>query len=245
MITQCPYSQQLETVLRAASSNSLVADTERHRIMVFYFWNTCLFRQDLNEGTDVEHLTVWRMQITVIWMLEADSNDRAFTSQHSTTRWSDNRAFYQSTQYHTVVRSSCIHQSTQYHMMVKSSCIPPVNTVPHGAKIIVHSPVNTVPHGAQIIVPSTSQHSTTRCSDHRAFHQSTQSTHGGQIIVHSNSQHSTTRCSNHRAFHQSTQYHTVLRSSCISPINTLPHGGQIITSQHSTTRWSDLKLVIP
>ena len=45
-----------------------------------------------------------------------------------------------------------------------------------------------------------------------------------------------------RAFHWSTQYHMVVRSLCIPPVNTEPHGGQIIvssTSQHSTTWWSD------
>ena len=34
----------------------------------------------------------------------------------------------------------------------------------------------------------------------------------------------------------------VVRSSCIIPVSTVPHGGQIIvysTSQHSTTWWSD------
>ena len=44
--------------------------------------------------------------------------------------------------------------------------------------------------------------------------------------------------SGHRAFHLSTQYHMVVRSSCIPPVNTVPHDGQIIvhfTCQHSTT----------
>ena len=106
-------------------------------------------------------------------------------SQHSTTWWSDQRAF---------------HQSTQHHMVVRSTCIPPVNTVPHGGQINVHPtsqhsmhhmvvrsscipplvrstcipPVNTAPHGGQINVHSISQHSTTWWSDQRALHQSTQ-----------------------------------------------------------------------
>ena len=66
------------------------------------------------------------------------------TSQHRPTRWSDHRAF---------------HQSTHDHMAVRSSCIPPANTIPHGGQNIVHS---------------TSQHSTTWWSDHRAFHRSAQ-----------------------------------------------------------------------
>ena len=133
------------------------------------------------------------------------------TSQHRITRRSDHRAF---------------HQSTQNHTAIRSSCIPPVNTVPYGSQIIVHS---------------TSQHSTTWWSDHRAFHQSTQYhmvvrsscispvntvphgvrspcispvntvQHGAQIIVHHTSQHSTTWWSDHRASHQSTQYHVVVR----------------------------------
>ena len=83
-------------------------------------------------------------------------------------------------------------------MVVRSPCIPPVSTVPHGGQIIVHS---------------TSQHSTTWWSDHRAFHQSTQYymvvrspcippvttvPHGGQITVHSTSDHSTTWWSDQR-----------------------------------------------
>ena len=91
---------------------------------------------------------------------------------------SNHRPFHQPTQYHMVVRSSCIppantvftwwsdhrafHQPTQCHMVVKSSCIPPANTVPHGGQIIVHS---------------TSQHSATWWSGHCAFHQPTR---GGQ-----------------------------------------------------------------
>ena len=62
--------------------------------------------------------------------------------------------------------------------------------------------------------------------------------HRTQIIVHSTSQHSATWWSDHHAFHQPTQWHIVVRSSCIPPANTVPHGGQIIvrsTSQHSTT----------
>ena len=52
--------------------------------------------------------------------------------------------------------------------------------------------------------------------------------------------------SNPRAFYQSTQYHTAVRSSCIPPVNTVPHGGQIIVqpfSQHSTTWWSDHRAI--
>ena len=50
----------------------------------------------------------------------------------------------------------------------------------------------------------------------------------------------------HRALNQSAHYHTVVRSSCIPPVNTVPNGCQIIvysTSEHSITRWSDRKLV--
>ena len=43
-----------------------------------------------------------------------------FTSQHSTTWWSDYRTF---------------HQTTQYHMVVRTSYIPPDNTAPHGDQI--------------------------------------------------------------------------------------------------------------
>ena len=99
------------------------------------------------------------------------------------------------------------------------------------------SSVNSVPHCGHFVVHSTSQHNTTWRSDHRAFHQSTQF-----HIVHSISQHSSTWRSDHRAFHQSTQFHMAVRSSCIPPVNTIPHGGQIIvhsTSQHSTTWRSD------
>ena len=144
------------------------------------------------------HSTKQIEQIPFISVLESDSNHRAFhpstpkkwrkfhsfqcwnqpqttvhsPSQHSSTWWSDHRAF---------------HQSTQYHVVVRSSCIPPVNTVPQGGQITVHS---------------TSQHITTWWSDHRVFHQSTQYytvvksscsplvntvPHGGQIIVHSTS----------------------------------------------------------
>ena len=65
------------------------------------------------------------------------------TRQHSTTGWSDHRAF---------------HPSTRYHRVVRSSCIPPVYTVPQCGQIIVHS---------------THRHSTTGWSEHRAFHPST------------------------------------------------------------------------
>ena len=69
-----------------------------------------------------------------------------------------------------------------------------------------------------------------------------------QIIVHSTSQHRAT----FGQIHQSTQCHMVVRSSCISPVNTLPHlvrsssthCGQIIvhfTSQHRATCWSDYR----
>ena len=132
------------------------------------------------------------------------------------------------------------HQSTQHHMVVRSTCIPPVNTAPHGGQINVHYT------SSQINVHSTSQHSTTWWSDQRAFHQQHSATwwsdqrafhqstqhapHGGQIIVHSTisqinvhstSQHSTTWWSDQRAFHQSTQYHMVVRSTCITPVNTV------------------------
>ena len=109
--------------------------------------------------------------------------------QHSTTGWSEHRAF---------------HQSTQYHMAVRASCIPPVHTVPHGGQITVHS---------------TSPHSTTWRSDQRAFHQSTQYhmagrsscippvhtvPHGGQIIVHSTSPRNMTWCSVRRLVRKET-----------------------------------------
>ena len=88
----------------------------------------------------------------------------------------------------------------------------------------------------ELIVHSTSQHSTTWWSEHRAFRKA-KLPRGGQI-VHSTSQHSTSWWSD-RAFHQSTQYLMVVRS-CIPAVNTVPHGGQIVhsTSQHSTTCWS-------
>ena len=60
--------------------------------------------------------------------------------------------------------------------------------------------------------------------------------------MHSTSQHGTTWRSDHRAFHQSARYHMVVRSSCIPPVNTVRHGGQILvysTSHHSTTWRSD------
>ena len=59
---------------------------------------------------------------------------------------------------------------------------------------------------------------------------------------HRGGQHSTMGWPDHCAIHQSTQDHRVVRSSCIPPVNTVPHGSQIIvhsTSQHSTTWWSD------
>ena len=43
------------------------------------------------------------------------------TCQHSTTWWSNHRAFHLSTQYHMVVSDRrAFHLSTQYHMVVKS-----------------------------------------------------------------------------------------------------------------------------
>ena len=175
------------------------------------------------------------------------------------------------------VRSSCIPpvntiphqivvystQSTQYHMADQSCTIPPVNTIPH-----------------QIVVYSSSQHNTT--SDRRVFLQSTQyhirsscippvNTIPHQIVVYSSSQHNTTSdrsctsssqhntTSDRRVFLQSTHYH--IRSSCIPPVNTIPHQiGQTVpflqstqyrmavrldhsTSQHSTTWRSDGNLV--
>ena len=50
----------------------------------------------------------------------------------------------------------------------------------------------------------------------------------GLKSLHSTNCYSTTWWSGHRAFHQSTQYHIAVRSSGIPPVNTLPHGGQII-----------------
>ena len=44
--------------------------------------------------------------------------------------------------------------------------------------------------------------------------------------MHSTCQHSTTQWSDHQAFHLSTQYHTVVRSPGIPPVNTVPHSGQ-------------------
>ena len=79
------------------------------------------------------------------------------TSQHSTTWWSDQRAFHQSTTsttwwsderaLHQKSDQRAFHQSTQHHMVVRSTCIPSVNTVTHGG---------------QINVPYTSQHSAVR-----------------------------------------------------------------------------------
>ena len=96
-----------------------------------------------------------------------------------------------------------IHQSTQCHMVVRSSCISPVNTVPHGGQIIVHFTSQHTATFGQIIV-------NTLWSDHRALHQSTPC-------------HMVVRLS-------STPCHVVARSSCISPVNTVPHCGQIIQS---------------
>ena len=143
------------------------------------------------------------------------------TSQHNSTWWSDHRAFHQSTQSHLVVRA------TQFHLVVRSiqftnhqrsrsgltanhcrpSCIPPVNTVPHGGQINVHS---TSQDSYHMVV--------------RSLHIPPVNTvlHGGQTIMHSTSQHSTTWWSDHRAFHQSTQYHVLVRSSCITPVKTVP-----------------------
>ena len=73
--------------------------------------------------------------------------------------------------------------------------------------------VSTLPYGSQIIVYSTSEHSTTWRSDHRAFYQSAHYhtvvrsscippvntvPHGGQIIVYSTSEHSITRWSDRK-----------------------------------------------
>ena len=92
------------------------------------------------------------------------------------------------------------HQSTQHHMVVRSTCIPPVNTAPHGGQINVHSTSQLpAPHGGQMNVHYTRS----------------------QINVHSTSQHSTTWWSDQRAFHQSTQYHMVVRSTCLTPVNTV------------------------
>ena len=90
-------------------------------------------------------------------------------SQHSTTWWSDQRAFHQSTQHHMVVRSTCIPPvNYQHHMVVRWTCITPE------VRSTCIPPVNTAPHGGQINVHSISQHSTTWWSDQRALHQSTQ-----------------------------------------------------------------------
>ena len=55
-------------------------------------------------------------------------------------------------------------------------------------------------------------------------------------------QHCTTWRSDHCVFHQSTLYHMAVRSLSIPPVNTVPHGGQIIVysvSQHCTILRSD------
>ena len=60
--------------------------------------------------------------------------------------------------------------------------------------------------------------------------------HGGQITVYF------TWWSDHRAFYQSAQYNMMVRSPCIPPVSTVPHGVQITvhsTSDHSTTWCSD------
>ena len=126
-------------------------------------------------------------------------------------------------------------------MALRSPCIPPVSTVYHGAQIIGHSTSQCSTTWCSDHRVSTSQYSTPWCSDHRAFHRSVQYTmvlrsscippvsrvyHGAQIIVHSTSQCSTTWCSDHRAFHQTAQYYVVLRSSGIPPVSTVHHGAQ-------------------
>ena len=48
------------------------------------------------------------------------------------------------------------------------------------------------------------------------------------------------------SFYRSTQYLMVVRSPCIPPVNTIPHGGQISvhsTGQHSTSWWSDHRVL--
>ena len=117
------------------------------------------------------------------------------TSQHSTTWWSDHRAFPPvKTVPHggqTIVHS---HQSRQYRMVVRPWCIP---TSQHSTAwwsgYSAFPPVKTVPHGGQIMVHSTSQHSTTWWSDHRAFHQSTHY----PLVFMLNSRQSLFRCTLH------------------------------------------------
>ena len=148
------------------------------------------------------------------------------TNQHSTTWWSDHRAFHQSKQNHVRVRLSCIYQSIQYHMAVRSLCSTSQHSTtwwsdhqPTPYHMEVRSscipPVKTVPHGKFI-----SQHRTTWWSDHQptSYHMVVRSSanivpHGGQII----SQHRTTWWSDH----QPTPYHMVVRSSCIPPVNSI------------------------
>ena len=186
--------------------------------------NTLSHGYHIIEHSTSQHTTTWlshhrafHSQHTTTWL----SHHRAFHSQHTTTWLSHHRAFHQSTHYHMAITSSCIPQSTHYHMAITSSCIPPVNTLSHGYHIIVHS---------------TSQHTTTWLSHHRAFH----SQHTITWLSHHrafHSQHTTTWLSHHRAFHQSTHYHMAVTSS-IPPVNTLSHGYHILehpTSQYTTT----------
>ena len=131
---------------------------------------------------------------------------------------------FSTSQHSTTWRSDhrAFHQSIYCHMAVRSSCIPPVTYYHMVVRSSCIPPVNILPHVGQIVVHATSQHTAT-CD---------------QIIVHSTNYHSAPWWSDHCAFHQSTYCHMVIRSSCIPPVNILPHGDQTIvhsTSQHIAT----------
>ena len=105
----------------------------------------------------------------------------------------------------------------------------------------------------RIIGQPTDQYSTSWWSDHRAAHQSIQH----HMVVRSLGSPPVIQHHMVHAAHQSIQHHTVVRPSCgppviqhhmvvrssdSPPVNTAPHGGQIIgqpTGQHSITWRSD------
>ena len=116
---------------------------------------------------------------------------------------------------------------------------------------LVETPINCSNNGARSLV--TTDIYCSQCCKLRSFERWNQS----PIIVHSTRQHGTTWRADHRLFHPSTRYHMADRSSSIPPVNTVPHGGQIIVysvvphcgqiivysvSQHSTTWRSDYRL---
>ena len=130
---------------------------------------------------------------------------------HSTSQHSWWQIVHSISQHNTTWWSdNAFHQLTQYHMVVRW-CIPPVPQY-HMVFRWCIPPVNTL--GAQICIPLINT--------------------DGVQMVHFTSQHNTTWWTD-LAFHQSTQYHMVVRS-CIPPVNTVPHGGQIVRSTSQSTQ---------